>query len=115
MAGVDEGVPVDQESSQIETVESVPEMRFEDVAGAENEPIALHINVAGDPESLQMGVSDLPVGASLADGRNVFVASAGNNSVDVSDWSIGTLAVVAALDGRLRMETQRRSSLPRFK
>ena len=35
VAGVDEGVPVDQKSSQIETVEGVPEMHFEDVAGAE--------------------------------------------------------------------------------
>lgn len=36
VAGVDEGLPVDQESSQIETVESVPEMQFEDVPGSED-------------------------------------------------------------------------------
>ncbi len=36
VAGVDEGVPVDQKSSQIETVESTPEMKFEDVAGSED-------------------------------------------------------------------------------
>jgi len=36
VAGVDEGIPVDKESSQIETVESAPEMRFEDVAGSED-------------------------------------------------------------------------------
>ncbi len=34
--GVDEGTPVDQESSQIESADSVPEMRFDDVAGAED-------------------------------------------------------------------------------
>ena len=36
VAGVDEGTPVDQESSQIESVEDVPEMHFDDVAGAED-------------------------------------------------------------------------------
>ena len=36
VAGVDEGIPVDQESSQIDTVEKVPEMQFEDVAGSED-------------------------------------------------------------------------------
>lgn len=36
VAGVDEGIPVDQESSQIETAEKAPEMQFEDVAGSED-------------------------------------------------------------------------------
>ena len=36
VAGVDEGLPVDQESSQIESAESAPEMKFEDVAGSED-------------------------------------------------------------------------------
>lgn len=36
VAGVDEGLPVDEDSSQIEDVEGMPEMQFEDVAGAED-------------------------------------------------------------------------------
>lgn len=36
VAGVDEGTPVDEESSQIESAEDVPEMHFEDVAGADD-------------------------------------------------------------------------------
>ncbi|MDH3737561.1 MAG: DNA-directed RNA polymerase subunit omega [Alphaproteobacteria bacterium] len=35
LAGVDEGAPVDEESSQIESVSDVPEMHFDDVAGAD--------------------------------------------------------------------------------
>ena len=36
VAGVDEGAPIDEESSQIKSVSDVPEMRFEDVAGSED-------------------------------------------------------------------------------
>lgn len=36
VAGVEEGSPVDEESSQIESADSVPEMKFEDVAGSED-------------------------------------------------------------------------------
>lgn len=36
VAGVEEGSPVDEQSSQIESADSVPEMRFEDVAGADD-------------------------------------------------------------------------------
>ncbi|NKB50109.1 MAG: DNA-directed RNA polymerase subunit omega [Alphaproteobacteria bacterium] len=35
VAGVDQGTPVDEESSQIESASDVPEMHFDDVAGAE--------------------------------------------------------------------------------
>ena len=35
VAGVDEGAPVDEECSQIESISEGPEMRFEDVAGLE--------------------------------------------------------------------------------
>jgi DNA-directed RNA polymerase subunit omega len=35
VAGVDVGSPVDEESSQIESVSDVPEMHFDDVAGSE--------------------------------------------------------------------------------
>ena len=36
VAGVDEGTPVDPESSQIESVEEAPAMHFDDVAGSED-------------------------------------------------------------------------------
>lgn len=36
VAGVDQGSPVDESSSQIESADDVPEMRFEDVAGSED-------------------------------------------------------------------------------
>ena len=35
VAGVDVGAPIDEESSQIESVSDVPEMHFDDVAGSE--------------------------------------------------------------------------------
>ena len=35
VAGVDEGTPVDEKSTQIESVSDVPEMHFDDVAGSE--------------------------------------------------------------------------------
>lgn len=36
VAGVDQGKPVDEESSQIESVDDAPKMHFEDVAGSED-------------------------------------------------------------------------------
>jgi DNA-directed RNA polymerase subunit omega len=36
VAGVDEGTPVDEESSQIESVDEGPKMNFEDVTGSED-------------------------------------------------------------------------------
>ena len=36
VAGVDVGKPVDEESSQIESVEGAPEMHFDDVAGSQD-------------------------------------------------------------------------------
>ena len=39
-------------------------------------------------ETLQLEISDVPVGATLTDGTQTFVASTGNTTVDVTSWSL---------------------------
>jgi hypothetical protein len=44
-------------------------------------------------ETLAVSVSTIPVGTMLTDGTHSFTATAGNTSVDISDWSFATLTV----------------------
>jgi hypothetical protein len=49
-------------------------------------------------ETLTLEINDVPVGATLTDGSSTFTATAGNTTVDVSDWSLSNLSVTAAED-----------------
>ncbi len=49
-------------------------------------------------ESLLLTISDIPVGATLTDGRDSFTATFGNTTVDVSDWRLHRLTVTAPAD-----------------
>ncbi len=49
-------------------------------------------------ESLLVTISDLPVGVALSDGTNMFVASSGNTTVDVTSWSLSSLSVTPPAD-----------------
>ena len=52
-------------------------------------------------ESLSLVIADLPVGATLTDGRNEFVGSVGNTTVDISDWNANRLRVTPPADSDL--------------
>ncbi len=47
-------------------------------------------------EALQLEISEVPVGATLSDGTNSFVATAGNTVVDVTAWSLSDLTITPA-------------------
>ncbi len=47
-------------------------------------------------ESLTLEISDVPVGAQLTDGTNLFVATAGNTTADVSGWNLNALRLTAS-------------------
>ncbi len=49
-------------------------------------------------ESLAINMANLPVGTTLSDGSNSFVASVGNTAVDVSTWALGTLTITPAVN-----------------
>ena len=51
-----------------------------------------------ETETLTLVVSDVPVGVTLSDGLNIFTASTGNTSVDVTDWSLTNLTVAPPPD-----------------
>ncbi|MES2674074.1 MAG: retention module-containing protein [Pseudomonadota bacterium] len=47
-------------------------------------------------ESLSVNASGIPVGTTLTDGANIFVAAAGSTSTDVTDWNLADLTVIPA-------------------
>ncbi|PVZ34515.1 retention module-containing protein [Pseudomonas sp. URIL14HWK12:I11] len=59
------------------------------------QPITAHTNDIDGSESLKVMISGLPEGATLRSGNDVFVASAGNTSVDVASWNLATLTYQA--------------------
>ena len=67
------------------------------VSGDEDTAIAFDVASAlsdiDGSESLSLVISGIPVGATLSDGVNVFVATVGETEVDISDWALTTMAV----------------------
>ncbi|MBU3071393.1 type I secretion C-terminal target domain-containing protein, partial [Aestuariicella sp. G3-2] len=49
-------------------------------------------------ELLSVAISAIPVGAILSDGMNSFTATAESSSVDVTDWDLNNLTIVAYID-----------------
>ena len=49
-------------------------------------------------ETLLLEISNVPVGTTLTDGRDSFTASAGNTSVDVTDWRLNRLKITPPAD-----------------
>ncbi|MES2823984.1 MAG: retention module-containing protein [Pseudomonadota bacterium] len=47
-------------------------------------------------ESLTVNASGIPIGTTLTDGANMFVAAAGLTSTDVTDWNLAGLTVIPA-------------------
>ncbi|WCD78132.1 retention module-containing protein [Pseudomonas sp. TUM22785] len=44
-------------------------------------------------ESLSVGISQIPEGATLTDGVNSFTATSGSTSTDISSWNLGNLSI----------------------
>jgi hypothetical protein len=63
----------------------------------ENTALPLNVTAAltdiDGSERLTLGVSGIPVGATLSDGVHSFTAVAGTTSVDISTWSLGGLTI----------------------
>ncbi|WP_259372616.1 beta strand repeat-containing protein [Piscinibacter defluvii] len=53
--------------------------------------IAATLNDTDGSETLALRIGNLPVGATLTDGTNSFVASAGTTSVDITGWTLANL------------------------
>jgi hypothetical protein len=81
----------------VNAVADTPALSVTPAVGNEDAFIPLTVNSAladGDgSESLTVTVSGLPVGARLTDGVNVFDATLGNTTANVSSWNVAALAV----------------------
>jgi Ca2+-binding RTX toxin-like protein len=78
----------------------VPTLTTQDAVGGEDTAVSLSVTAGlGDTdgsESLALGVSGLPVGATLSDGHgHTFTATDGATSVDISGWDLSGLNVTA--------------------
>src|SRR6202023_3593541 len=73
-------------------------------SGLEGGSIALNLGttvngLSGDANALPtLGVSAIPLGATLSDGTHPSTASAGNPSVDVHSWNLASLAITPTND-----------------
>ena len=67
------------------------------VSGTVGSPIALSISDTenGGAAVTSFMISDIPVGATLSDGSHSFTATTGATSVDVHDWTLGSLTVTS--------------------
>src|SRR6185437_1535076 len=52
----------------------------------------------GGSETLSVMIEDIPVGAVLTDGTNIFTATAGHTSIDISSWNTGGLSITPPTD-----------------
>ncbi|MCU0805277.1 MAG: DUF4347 domain-containing protein, partial [Burkholderiales bacterium] len=81
----------------VNAVADAPTLAVAPAAGNEDTFIALNVSPAlvdGDgSEALTLTVADLPIGARLTDGVNVFDATLGNTTANVSSWNLAALAV----------------------
>ncbi|NNE85936.1 MAG: cadherin-like domain-containing protein [Alphaproteobacteria bacterium] len=72
------------------------------VSGDEDTAIAFDVSSAlsdtDGSETLSLVVSAIPVGATLTDGTEVFVASAGDTEVDISTWNWTSMMVTPPLN-----------------
>lgn len=72
------------------------------VSGDEDTAIAFDVSSAlsdtDGSEILSLGISAIPVGATLSDGVSVFVSNAGDTEVDISDWTWTSMTVTPPLD-----------------
>src|SRR6185437_16160115 len=75
-------------------------------SGVEGIGIALGTIATSGSGLASLRVSGIPVGATLSDGTHSFVASAGNTSVDVLDWSYGSLSIKPANDANFTLTAQ---------
>jgi len=70
--------------------------------GGEDTAIALDLTAAltdtDGSETLTLQVSGIPVGATLSDGVNSFLASAGNTQVDIAGWNQAALTITPPAD-----------------
>ena len=100
----------------IAAVADMPSLRLstaQPASGDEDTAFALPSVVAAlsdsdGSESLVLTLTGLPIGATLADGVNSFVATADHRVLDLSGWNIGALQLTPPLDfnGRLVLQVQ---------
>jgi hypothetical protein len=81
----------------MDAVADVPSLKTDPASGDQDTPIPLTITAGlNDPdgsESLNLSVGDIPVGATLSAGTNVFTATAASTSVDISAWDLSSLTI----------------------
>ncbi|MGI9227169.1 MAG: hypothetical protein ACR2PU_00100, partial [Gammaproteobacteria bacterium] len=85
------------ENSQIDSDASTPILNVENAAGDEDSAISLDVSAAltdtDGSESLIIEIKDIPEGATLSDGANIFSATASSTSVDISEWNYDNLTI----------------------
>jgi len=81
---------------------SPPSLVVSDATG--DEDTAIPLSVSGGltdtdgSETLTTEVSGIPVGATLSDGTNSFIATTGNTTADISGWNLSTLTITPPAD-----------------
>ncbi|MBF0332721.1 MAG: cadherin-like domain-containing protein [Alphaproteobacteria bacterium] len=96
-------------SITVAAVADAPVLTLANAAGDEDRAIGLNIAAApsdtdGSETLSSVVISGLADGARLSDGRHVFVAGPGTDSVDVSGWSLVNLEVTGAANADADME-----------
>lgn len=81
------------------------------VSGDEDTPIALPAITAAvtdtdGSETLAVLIAGIPDGAVLTDGTNSFTASPGDNSVDVSSWTLASLTITPVDPGAFALSVE---------
>jgi hypothetical protein len=91
-------VLTDYEISQISTYEN--NQNDYDLVGLEGDPIPFTVDAGlvdtdGSELITSIIISDIPEGATLTDGSNVFTATGANNAMDVLSWDKNNLSITA--------------------
>src|SRR5882724_2978117 len=86
----------------VTAVADAPALAVTPAGGNEDTAIALTVSPAlvdaDGSESLTVQIGAIPVGATLTDGTHSFTATLGNTAVDVSGWTLPSLAVTPPSD-----------------
>ena len=100
--GSDRAIAAETLAVTVHPVADAPALETSPAIGIEDSAIALDIaptltDIDGS-ESLTTEVSGIPEGAILTDGTNTFTASAGDTTVDISEWDLTALTITPPVD-----------------
>jgi hypothetical protein len=82
-----------------------PSVSAVSVEGVEGTPIALKITASanGDSSLSSLLIGNIPVGATLSDGTNTFLAQTGSTSVDIVGWDLSKLTIKTTSDANFTL------------